>query len=62
MNVQKHIEYFGREELEREAIETVSSELYYDLVDSIEATTDDDLLRLIGCGGDYKKEVKGFQE
>lgn len=45
-----------REDLEKQALETVSSELYYDLADNIDAVSDVELYDIIDCKGDYKKE------
>ncbi len=47
-----------RETLEQLAKETISSDLYYDLCDNIDSCTDDDLIKIIACKGDYRKEVK----
>lgn len=47
-----------REDLEQIALFTVSSELYYDLADNLDTLTDDELLDLIACKGNYKKELK----
>lgn len=46
-----------REDIEKIALFTVSSELYYDLCDNIDAITDNELLELIACNGNYKKEL-----
>lgn len=48
----------NRDELERIAKVTVSSELYYDLCDNIDNMTDYELQALIECNGDYDKESK----
>lgn len=48
----------NREELEKQALITVSSELYYDLCDNLDAISDDELQALIACNGNYKKELK----
>ena len=45
-----------RDELEAIALETVSSEYYYDLADNIGDIPDDELMALIACNGSYKKE------
>lgn len=45
-----------REALEKLALQTVSTELYYDLADTIDALDDDILLTVIGCGGYYRLE------
>ena len=47
-----------RELLERIAKQTISSELYYDLCDNIDAMTDVELCELIECNGNYKQELK----
>jgi len=47
-----------REDLEKLALKTVSTELYYDLADSIDACTDEQLYKIIECGGSYKKELQ----
>lgn len=47
-----------REALEKLALKTISSELYYDLADSIEVVTDEELEAIIECNGNYKKELK----
>lgn len=51
-----------REELEQKALETISSALYYDLADTIDSLTDNELYELIECNGDYKKETKLSKE
>jgi hypothetical protein len=48
----------NRDVLEQIAKTTVSSELYYDLCDNIDAMSDDELQALIACNGNYKKELK----
>ena len=45
-----------REELEKEALFTVSATNFYDLGDNIENTTDEELERIIAAGGDESKE------
>lgn len=45
-----------RSELEALALNTVSPELWYELNDTIDETTDLDLMRLISLGGDYAYE------
>lgn len=50
----------NREDLEAIAKKTVSSELYYDLCDNLDVTTDDELLDIIACKGDYKKEFMTY--
>jgi hypothetical protein len=47
-----------REHLEQLATETISNDLYYDLCDTIDSLTDDDLYDIIGCGGNYKTELR----
>jgi inhibitor of KinA sporulation pathway (predicted exonuclease) len=47
----------NRQELEKQALATVSSDFYYELADSIETMTDPELQALIACDGDYNKEV-----
>lgn len=51
-----------REHLEQLACRTVSSDLYYDLVDTIDSLTDEDLYSLIECGGTYKTELRVTEE
>jgi len=46
-----------REELQKQALETVSAEFYYELADNMDATTDTDLHKIISFGGDYSKEL-----
>lgn len=46
-----------REELEKLTLETISSELYFDLADTIDSVPDEDLYKLIECKGDYEKEI-----
>ena len=45
-----------REELEKEALFTVSATNFYDLGDNIENTTDEELERIIAADGDESKE------
>jgi hypothetical protein len=47
----------NREDIEKIALFTVSSEYYYDLADNIYDIPTDELLELIACNGDYKKEL-----
>jgi hypothetical protein len=47
-----------REELETLAKETISAELYYELCDFIDVTTDDELRAFIACNGNYELELK----
>ena len=47
-----------REELEQLASKTISSELYWELQDSMDSITDAELRELIDCGGDYQKELE----
>jgi len=47
-----------REDLEKLALETVSAELYYDLADTIDSATDDELYKIIECNGSYEKELQ----
>lgn len=47
----------NREDLVKQALEVVSPDLYYDLVDCIDSVSDEDLLKIIECDGDYKKEL-----
>ena len=44
------------EYLKEEALKTVSAELYYDLADTIDEMTEDELRTLISFNGDYAKE------
>lgn len=46
-----------RETLEQLALETVSAENYYDMADTIDSLTDNELQAIIDCNGDYKKEL-----
>jgi hypothetical protein len=48
----------NRDELEQQARMTVSAELYYDLVDTIDSVTDDELYKIIACNGSYRLEVE----
>lgn len=47
----------SREELELDALTTVSADLYYDLADTIDSVTDEQLYKIIECNGSYKKEL-----
>lgn len=47
-----------REELETTALQIVSPDLYYDLADTIESCTDNELYKIIDCNGSYKKELE----
>lgn len=47
-----------REELEKEATRVISSELYYDFVNVIDQIEDEELQRLINCGGNFYREIK----
>jgi hypothetical protein len=47
-----------REILEQQALETVSADLYYDLADNIDSATDHELIDIINCNGDYRKEME----
>lgn len=47
-----------REHLEQLAVRTISNDLYYDFCDTIDSLTNDDLYDIIGCGGNYKTELK----
>lgn len=46
----------NRSELETLAKQTVSPDLYYDLCDTIDSVTDEELCGLIACNGDYEQE------
>lgn len=48
----------NRETLEKIALYEISAENYYDLADNLDTLTDDELLDLIACKGNYKKELK----
>lgn len=48
----------NREDLEKLAQITISSELYYDLCDNLDTISDEELQALIACNGNYKKELK----
>lgn len=52
----------NREDLEKQALITVSSELYYDLCDNLDAMTDDELQALIACNGNYELEAQLEEE
>ncbi len=47
-----------RDELEKHTLMIVSSDLYYDLADNIDNVTDEELIRIIACNGDFKKELR----
>lgn len=47
-----------RDELEKHALMIVSPDLYYDLADTIDSVTDEELIKIIACNGDYKKELQ----
>lgn len=47
-----------RDELEKHTLMTVSPDLYYDLADTIDSVTDEELTKIIACKGDYKKELQ----
>lgn len=51
-----------REDLEKIALFTVSSELYYSLADDIDITSDRQLIDLIKCNGDYEKEQELYND
>lgn len=46
-----------REELEKEAMKVCSPDIYYDLTDALDGTSDEDLRYIISCKGDYEKEI-----
>jgi len=46
----------NRETLEKIALETVSAELYYDLADTIDEASNEDLYKIISFKGNYKLE------
>jgi hypothetical protein len=48
----------NREELEQKALMTVSPDIYYDLADTIDNVTDDELYKLIDCDGDVEYELR----
>lgn len=48
----------SRDDLERLAMANVSPDNYYNLCDSIEATSDDELRHIINCHGDVEWEDK----
>jgi hypothetical protein len=50
----------NREELEREALRVCSSDIWYDLADTIHETPDDDLQFIINCNGDFELESKMY--
>lgn len=45
-----------RELLEKLAMEKCSSHIYYELCDFMDVTTNQELIDIINCDGDYKKE------
>ncbi len=47
-----------REQLEKDALSACSADLYYDLADTIDSVTDNELYEIIKADGDYKKELK----
>lgn len=47
-----------REELENTALDTVSSDYYYELSDNINNATDEELQLLIDCNGDEELEYE----
>ena len=47
-----------REILEKDALSICSADIYYDLADTIDSVTNQELHDLIACDGDYKKELK----
>ena len=49
-----------REELKSEALATVSAANYYDLADTIDECTDDQLAALIACQGNEAEEEQLF--
>lgn len=46
----------NRKQLEKLALETISSSNYYELANSVDLCTDQELKSLIACNGDYDKE------
>lgn len=44
--------------LEKLALEVVSPELYYDLADNLDITTDQELVDIVLAKGDFIKELK----
>lgn len=50
-----------RELIEQMALMAVSSELYYDLADNLDITTDEELYKIIKCNGNYRRELKEVQ-
>ena len=52
----------NREELERVAKMIISPDNYYDLADSLDSITDDELNKLIACDGNAKLENKLIEE
>lgn len=47
-----------RDTLEQTALQTVSSDYYYDLADTIDSMTDEQLYQIVECDGDVKLEEK----
>lgn len=48
-----------RQQLEAEALQICSSDIYYDLANEIEYMNDEDIVYIISCKGDYWKETEG---
>ncbi len=48
----------SREDLETLATETISPDLYYDLCDTIDSVTDEELYKLIACDGKGNLKLK----
>ncbi len=48
----------SREDLETLAKQTVSPDLYYDLCDTIDSVTDEELYKLIACDGKGNLKLK----
>ena len=47
-----------RETLEQLALKTVSATNYFEISDYMGLMTDTELLKIIKCGGDYRKELR----
>ena len=52
----KYAEKLSREDLEKLALQKVSTDNYYDLADNIDGTSDEELYFIIECGGDVVEE------
>lgn len=48
----------NRSELETLTKKTISADMYYDLCDTIDSVTDEELIKIIACNGDYEQELE----